>query len=148
MYVIEDENLQENARLVGKYLNQQCNLLKFESELVGDVRGIGLFVGIELIDNKEKRTPATTAARWIVDRMKSYHHILVSSDGPDDNVVKLKPPMVFNMENADEFIFAFKECLIAVQNQEKRMSLPAANLICNLPSNIIHEAHDHLIKSV
>lgn len=109
--VIETEGLQENARRVGDYLMQKCSELTNEFSIVGDVRGAGLFLGIELVKCRKTRTPATQEARWVVDQMKNVFHILVSSDGPDDNVVKLKPPMVFSQENADEFLAAFKECL-------------------------------------
>lgn len=111
MRVIDEENLQENALKVGKFLNDQCNAMKKDFDIIGDVRGIGLFVGIELVNNKRTREPATEAARYVVNRMKNVHKILVSSDGPNDNVIKLKPPMVFSKENGEEFIKGFRECL-------------------------------------
>lgn len=51
-------------------------------------------------------------------RMKNVHRVLVSSDGPDNNVIKLKPPMVFNMENANEFLSSFRECLTMLESTE------------------------------
>lgn len=111
MDVIEDENLQENALKIGNYILEQAKELKYEYDIVGDVRGSGLFIGIELVKDKKTREPATASAKIVVDRMKNFHHILVSSDGPNDNVIKLKPPMVFNAENADEFLLGFRECL-------------------------------------
>ncbi|XP_035776233.1 alanine--glyoxylate aminotransferase 2-like [Anopheles albimanus] len=119
MRVIDEERLQENALLVGRYLLDQCRSLAAEYELVGDVRGTGLFVGIELVSDRLRRVPATAAAKAVVERMKTVHRILVSSDGPDDNVVKLKPPMVFTRENADEFLVGFRECLAHLQASEK-----------------------------
>lgn len=98
----------------------KCSLLKREFECIGDVRGWGLFVGLEIVQSKESREPATKEANWIVDRMKSVHRVLISSDGPDDNVLKLKPPMVFNIDNADEFLSAIKECLTTLHQQEVR----------------------------
>lgn len=68
-------------------------------------------MGFEIVKSKSCRTPATQEAQWVVDRMKSVHHVLISSDGPHDNVLKLKPPMVFSKENAEEFFVAFKECM-------------------------------------
>ncbi len=97
-------------------------LLKNDFDIVGDVRGTGLFIGIELVKNKDSREPATTEANDIVDRMKNVHHILISSDGPDDNVLKLKPPMVFNIENAKEFLTAVRECL-SLYNAEVKTSV-------------------------
>lgn len=111
MDVIRDERLQENALLVGNFLLEQCEKLKGEFPLVGDVRGVGLFVGLDLVRDRRTRSPATAEARLIVSRMKSRHHILISSDGPSDNVLKLKPPMVFNHANAVEFLYAIRECL-------------------------------------
>lgn len=117
MDVIRDERLQENAKQVGQYLLDKCNDLRSEFQLVGDVRGLGLFVGIELVKDRVARTPATSEAHFIVTRMKSLHHILISSDGPDDNVLKLKPPMVFNQLNADEFLQGVRECLRFVRDE-------------------------------
>jgi len=68
MEVIDNEKLQENALLVGNYLLKQCNDLKKEFTLIGDVRGTGLFLGIELVTNRESRIPATKDAHYIVDR--------------------------------------------------------------------------------
>ncbi|ALC49682.1 CG8745 [Drosophila busckii] len=111
MRVIEQEQLQQNAQRLGEYLLRECNQLKQEFDCIGDVRGMGLFVGIELVSDRETRTPDTKTAHWVVDRMKQVHKVLVSSDGPNDNVIKLKPPMCFSLENADEFLLAFRECL-------------------------------------
>lgn len=111
MNVIEDEKLQQNCLIVGDYLKERTYGLMREFQLIGDVRGLGLFIGIELVKDRNLRTPATEEAQFVVDRMKNVHKILVSSDGPDENVVKLKPPMVFTKENVDQFIIGFKESL-------------------------------------
>lgn len=69
MDVIEEEKLQENALEVGNYLLEKCEALKKESTFVGDVRGTGLFIGIELVrDRRTSLTPATAEAKWVVDR--------------------------------------------------------------------------------
>ena len=119
MEVIDEEKLQEKCLVVGRYLIEKGNELKKDYELIGDVRGMGLFYGLELINDKKTRSPATEEAHMIVDRMKNKHKILVSSDGPDDNVIKLKPPMVFNKDNVDEFIAGFKECLQFAQIEKE-----------------------------
>lgn len=116
MNVIETENLQANALTVGDFLLEKCTNLMNDFEMVGDVRGWGLFVGLEIVKSKECRTPATYEAEWIVDRMKSKHRVLISSDGPDENVLKLKPPMVFNLDNAKEFLVAVTECLATLRD--------------------------------
>lgn len=115
MDVIENEKLQENALNVGEYLLSEGIKLAYDFEMIGDVRGYGLFVGFDIVKSKSCRTPASQEAQWIVDRMKSVHRVLISSDGPNDNVLKLKPPMVFTKENADEFFTAFKECMHFLQ---------------------------------
>lgn len=159
MRVIDEEKLQENARLVGDYLLKQCNELKYDFDIIGDVRGMGLFVGIELVKDRDTVEPYTTAAHWVVNRMKTTHKILVSSDGPNDNVIKLKPPMSFNIENADEFLLAFRECLSTwtKNNMVESAVMAVASLATAAASstveaftgqNSIFERHDHMVKSV
>lgn len=116
MDVIETEKLQANALAVGDFLLDNCTKFINDFDMVGDVRGWGLFVGLEIIKSKACRTPATYEAEWIVDRMKSKHRVLISSDGPDENVLKLKPPMVFNLDNAKEFLVAVTECLATLRD--------------------------------
>lgn len=119
MQVIDEEKLQENCLVVGKYLVERSSDLMKDFEIIGDVRGMGLFFGIELVKDRKLRIPATEEANFVVSRMKSVHKILVSSDGPDENVVKLKPPMVFSKENVDEFIAGFRECLVFLQEDKE-----------------------------
>ncbi|KAK0181878.1 hypothetical protein PV327_000063 [Microctonus hyperodae] len=101
--VIEKEGLQEHAAKVGKHLLSELTKLAKRCRIIGDVRGVGLFIGIELVRDKELRIPATAEAKHVVTRMKD-EKILVSSDGPDNNILKLKPPMVFTIDNADHFV--------------------------------------------
>lgn len=77
MDVIENEKLQENALAVGDYLLSEGIKLGYEYDMIGDVRGYGLFIGFEIVKSKACRTPATQDAQYIVDRMKSVHHILI-----------------------------------------------------------------------
>jgi ethanolamine-phosphate phospho-lyase len=71
--------------------------------VVGDVRGRGLFLGIELVRDRDSREPATEEARYVVERAKD-HGILLSTDGPDRNVIKIKPPLVFAEVDADRLV--------------------------------------------
>lgn len=98
--VIEKEDLQGNALRVGGYLTQLLDNLKEKHPLVGDVRGHGLFVGVELVRDKKQRTPATAEAQDVIYRLKEQR-ILLSADGPHRNVLKFKPPMCFSREDAD-----------------------------------------------
>jgi ethanolamine-phosphate phospho-lyase len=80
--------------------------------LIGDVRGSGLFIGIELVTDAVAKTPATSQAQQVMARLLQKHHVLTSLDGRYDNVFVVKPPMCFSMENADTFVQALEECLL------------------------------------
>ncbi|PBC33093.1 Alanine--glyoxylate aminotransferase 2 [Apis cerana cerana] len=110
MEVIERENLQEHALKVGNHLMIELRKLAKRRKIIGDVRGVGLFAGIELVRDRIERTPATAEAKHVVSRMKD-RKILISSDGPDDNILKLKPPMVFTIENVNHLVSILDEVL-------------------------------------
>ncbi len=101
--VIESEGLQENARRVGEHLLHGLRRIKDSHPLVGDVRGLGLYIGVELVESRETREPATQKASRVKERLRE-HGILLSTDGPDDNVLKIKPPMVFTIPDAERLI--------------------------------------------
>lgn len=108
--VIQTEGLQENARQVGAYLLERLSILKEKSHLIGDVRGLGLYLGVELVTDHETLAPAADQAAYICDRMKEYG-FLISTDGPLHNVLKLKPPIIFSSENADVLVDALEKVL-------------------------------------
>ncbi len=97
--IIRDEKLQENAHAVGTNLKAALNELKPRHSLIGDVRGLGLFLGVELVLDLETLAPATAEAAYVAERMREKG-ILVSTDGPFRNVLKIKPPLCFTRENA------------------------------------------------
>ncbi|HWQ36551.1 MAG TPA: aminotransferase class III-fold pyridoxal phosphate-dependent enzyme [Blastocatellia bacterium] len=101
--VIADEGLQQHAQRVGAYLMNGLRELMNSHPLIGDVRGLGLFIGIELAQDRATLAPAPQQASYIANRMKE-RGILISTDGPLHNVLKIKPPLVFNEANADYFI--------------------------------------------
>ena len=101
--VIEEERLQQHADDVGDYLMARLRAIMPKHPLMGDVRGLGLFVGIELVLDRETLTPAAAHASYIANRMKE-NGILISTDGPRHNVLKIKPPLVFNRENAARLV--------------------------------------------
>jgi 4-aminobutyrate aminotransferase-like enzyme len=98
--VIADEGLVANAEETGAYLRQGLTALAERHPLIGDVRGEGLLLGVELIDEQETRTPAAGAARNITEAMRE-RGILISATGPAANVLKIRPPLVFQREHAD-----------------------------------------------
>jgi 4-aminobutyrate aminotransferase-like enzyme len=74
--------------------------LQNRHSLIGDVRGLGLFIGVEFVRNQEQLEPADSEAAQVVERMKE-RGILLSTDGPFHNVIKIKPPLVFSRADAD-----------------------------------------------
>jgi 4-aminobutyrate aminotransferase-like enzyme/Ser/Thr protein kinase RdoA (MazF antagonist) len=108
--VIEDEKLLERALQVGTYLKAGLERLMEKYQLIGDVRGLGLFLGVELVLNRERREAATAQAAYIVERMKD-RGILISTDGPLRNVLKIKPPLVFSEADADWLLGALDQVL-------------------------------------
>jgi 4-aminobutyrate aminotransferase-like enzyme/Ser/Thr protein kinase RdoA (MazF antagonist) len=99
--VIREEGLQESAREVGAYLLERLHELR--SPLIGDVRGQGLFAGVEIVCNRETKEPASREAAEIVEKSKD-RGVLLSTDGPMHNVIKIKPPMVFSRADVDRVV--------------------------------------------
>jgi 4-aminobutyrate aminotransferase-like enzyme/Ser/Thr protein kinase RdoA (MazF antagonist) len=99
--VIQDEALQQHAFEVGKHLLAKLSELKPKHAIIGDVRGFGLFVGIELVRDHVTLEPAVPEIDFVVENMR-HRGFFLSTDGPLHNVIKIKPPMVFNKQNADE----------------------------------------------
>lgn len=95
--VIDEEELQENARITGNYYQELFRELQSVYPSIGDVRGSGLFIGVELIKNENKDHNAELA-KHIKNELRN-RHILISTDGPYDSVLKSKPPLCFNREN-------------------------------------------------
>jgi 4-aminobutyrate aminotransferase-like enzyme len=108
--VLEDEQLQAHAQRVGAHLLARLRPLIDESPLVGDVRGAGLFVGVELVRNRDTLEPATTEASDVVNRLRD-EGILIGTDGPHHNVLKIRPPMPFTIEDADVLASALASIL-------------------------------------
>jgi 4-aminobutyrate aminotransferase-like enzyme len=97
--VIEQEGLQQHAATVGAQLLEHLHGLAARHTLMGDVRGRGLYVGIELVRDRASLEPAARHASYIVERMRDCG-ILLSTDGPLHNVIKIKPPLVFTSADA------------------------------------------------
>jgi 4-aminobutyrate aminotransferase-like enzyme len=99
--VIEREGLQEHARAVGDHLLR--GLREFTHPLIGDIRGSGLFLGIELVEDRATKRPAAREAARLVNRFRD-HGILLGTDGPLHNVIKLRGPMPLTKSDADFFL--------------------------------------------
>ena len=108
--VIEDEGLQAHAATVGGKLKADLGALAGTHETIGDVRGRGLFLGIELVRDRQSLEPAADVARYVVARMKD-RGVLLSADGRDHNVIKIKPPLPFSEANAERLVRELDEVL-------------------------------------
>lgn len=107
--IVEEEELQKNALVVGNYYKSKLMKLQSEFSCIADVRGQGLFLGIEFQDRKGR--PGTKIANLIKNELKE-NFVLVSTDGPYDSVIKTKPPLCFTKKNVDEVISLLREILI------------------------------------
>jgi len=110
--VIRDESLVQNAGETGSYLRQGLAKLVGRHPLIGDVRGEGLLLGVELVGDRAAREPAADSARAVAEALRE-RGILVSATGPDANVLKIRPPLVFGREHSDLLIEALDEVLAA-----------------------------------
>jgi len=108
--VIEEEELQKNAKEVGDYYHSLLRELQNEHECIGDVRGSGLFIGVEIVKNRETKEPDTKLANYIKNELRN-RNILIGTDGPFDNVLKTKPPLCFSKENAEQVVSQLGEIL-------------------------------------
>jgi 4-aminobutyrate aminotransferase-like enzyme/Ser/Thr protein kinase RdoA (MazF antagonist) len=108
--VLRDQDLQQRALRVGKYLMAELKKLQDCHALIGDVRGSGLFLGIDLVRDRETREPATEQADYVVNRLRD-RGILAGTDGPNHNVIKLRPPLIFSEADADLFTRTLEQIL-------------------------------------
>jgi 4-aminobutyrate aminotransferase-like enzyme/Ser/Thr protein kinase RdoA (MazF antagonist) len=101
--VLQEERLQENALRVGNYFIHKLNQLQEKHAVIGDVRGSGLFLGLDLVLDRETREPAPVQASRVVNRLRE-NGILTGTDGPHHNVLKVRPPLIFSPADVDLFI--------------------------------------------
>jgi 4-aminobutyrate aminotransferase-like enzyme len=105
---IEQQNLRESSAAVGQYLRNELEDLVAGHDAIAEVRGCGLFAGIEWV-NAEGEADAQGAAR--VSNLMKDEGFLLSNAGSQDNVIKLRPPLVFKQTHADRFLSAFQTML-------------------------------------
>ncbi len=98
--VLREEDLQANASRVGDYLKQGLQTLAERHQLIGDIRGEGLFIGVELVTDRYTQAPATACAASVVNGLRR-RQVLISATGPKANILKIRPPLVFAKEHAD-----------------------------------------------
>jgi 4-aminobutyrate aminotransferase-like enzyme/Ser/Thr protein kinase RdoA (MazF antagonist)/murein DD-endopeptidase MepM/ murein hydrolase activator NlpD len=98
--IVDEEGLQANALTVGNHLIEGLDALRERHEIIGDVRGLGLFLGLDLVLDRATRAPARLKAAYIKNRLRE-ERVLVGTEGPDDNVLKIRPPLTFGTADAD-----------------------------------------------
>ncbi|OCC00760.1 hypothetical protein BA190_32195 [Labrys sp. WJW] len=106
--VIERDGLRANALAMGDYLLARFRKLQERYDIIGDVRGQGLFLGIELVTDRKTKQPATEFAR-AVNNGARRRGVLMGTEGPHDNVLKLRPPMIFSKADADLLMEVLEE---------------------------------------
>lgn len=107
--VIEAEGLQKNALEVGRYYQQQLRDLAEVHPCIGDVRGAGLFIGVDVVKPGTLETDRKLASHIKNDLRRN--HILISTDGPEDSVLKTKPPLCFNQANVDQVVHQIEKAI-------------------------------------
>ncbi len=112
--VLEREGLQENARVTGEHLREGLRGLQSRYPSIGDVRGAGLFAGVEFVRDRESREPAPAIARKVTNAMRR-EGVLIGRTGIADNVLKIRPPLVFSPAHADMLVATLDRVLAGVR---------------------------------
>ena len=113
--IVEDEHLQQNAKQMGDKLLAGLRTLQEQYWIVGDVRGYGLFIGLDLVTDANTRDPGTALADYVKNRMRE-HRILMGSEGPYDNILKIRPPMTVETDDVDYILEVMDKVLDEAQS--------------------------------
>ncbi|MCZ4351813.1 aminotransferase class III-fold pyridoxal phosphate-dependent enzyme [Roseovarius aestuarii] len=112
--IVEDEGLMENARVRGTALLDGLRELQETFDMIGDVRGYGLFIGVDLVSDRDTRAPGTDIARYVINRMRD-HRILIGAEGPADNILKIRPPLSIDTDGVDMILQTLRSVLEEVR---------------------------------
>ena len=113
---IEEDGLMQRATELGERFMVGLRELQERYPIIGDVRGRGLFLGFEMVRDRETQEPATEEAARLVDEMCA-RNVLLSTDGPHHNVIKIKPPMVITEEDATRTMESLDEALDSIMER-------------------------------
>ncbi|MCX7178887.1 MAG: aminotransferase class III-fold pyridoxal phosphate-dependent enzyme, partial [Proteobacteria bacterium] len=111
--VLEGEKLLENAVAVSSHVTAGLRRLQQKYAIIGDVRAKGLFFAVELVRDRTSKEPAEAETGRLVEAMRE-RRVLISRVGRYDNILKMRPPMPFSRDNADELLSALDLCLAAL----------------------------------
>ncbi|MCP5089241.1 MAG: aminotransferase class III-fold pyridoxal phosphate-dependent enzyme [Rhodobacteraceae bacterium] len=100
LQIVDDEGLQENAQAMGGRLLAGLREMQARHPVIGDVRGFGLFIGVELVKSRETLEPATDIADYVLNRLRQ-ERILVGTEGPADNILKIRPPLCVDSDGVE-----------------------------------------------
>ncbi|MDQ3752684.1 MAG: aminotransferase class III-fold pyridoxal phosphate-dependent enzyme [Actinomycetota bacterium] len=123
--VLEDEALQKRAGEVGNYLHDELTQSMQTHGSIGDVRGVGLMLGVELVEDRQERRPHSRLTRAVMNRMKELG-VLVGATGPDDNILKIRPPLVINTAEADLLVRTLHASLADMAHSEVKGAVGGA----------------------
>jgi 4-aminobutyrate aminotransferase-like enzyme len=108
--IVDDEGLMDNAKQMGERLLSGLHSLQEKHVIVGDVRGYGLFIGLDLVMDRETREPGTKLADYVKNRMRD-HRILMGTEGPADNILKIRPPLTIEADDVDMILHVMDQVL-------------------------------------
>jgi 4-aminobutyrate aminotransferase-like enzyme/Ser/Thr protein kinase RdoA (MazF antagonist) len=111
--VLDNEDLIANATDTGTYFKAALQALMARHDIIGDVRGTGLAIGVELVTDRKSRAPAPKETGELINRLRD-EGVLVGSEGVHGNVIKMRPPLVFRREHVDQATLAFDRSLRAL----------------------------------
>lgn len=109
--VLKKENLLEHSQRMGELCAKELQKLQKKHEAVGDVRGIGLFWGIDIVKDRETREPDPDLASRLVMKLRQEYGILINADGPYTNILKIKPPLPFNEDDLEKVVASIDDSL-------------------------------------
>lgn len=108
--IVDDEGLQANARKVGAFALEELAKLKQKHPVIGDVRGIGLFIGVVFVSDQTTRTPSGDIADYVVNRLRE-NRILAGTEGPENNVLKIRPPLTIDAQSVRHLVVTLDSIL-------------------------------------
>jgi 4-aminobutyrate aminotransferase-like enzyme len=114
--VLKNDNLAKNVVDMADHLMTGLNTLQQRFDCIGDVRGQGLYIGVELVKDRASKEPATALAKWVIEAFKA-RFVLLNTNGYDNNIIKIKPPLIVNKRDIDQILNVFEEVL-TLSNQQ------------------------------
>eukprot|EP00658_Telonema_sp_P-2_P063456 TRINITY_DN5218_c0_g1_i3.p1 TRINITY_DN5218_c0_g1~~TRINITY_DN5218_c0_g1_i3.p1 ORF type:complete len:241 (+),score=68.56 TRINITY_DN5218_c0_g1_i3:208-930(+) len=143
--IIDRDNLQENAKEVGRHLINNLMGLQQKHACIGDVRGVGLYVGVELVRDRTTLEPAREETAVVMEKLRPMG-ILIGKGGAFNNVVRVKPPLCFTKEDADCLCNCLDSVLTAMEaDEENSWFVPGAKSNQRTPQEI-DDANDQYVN--